>query len=160
MRDEIQSALDRVLELAHVARPAVARSAAASASGAKPVDRLAGGVAQRRRRKCSASSGMSSGRSRSGGIVDRDDVEPVVEVLAEAPLRDFRSSRSRLRRRDDAHVDARASALPPTRRTRRSCRTRSSFDLHRRRHVADLVEEQRAAVAPAEQALRVARPRR
>ncbi len=39
-------------------------------------------------RKCSASSGMSSGRSRSGRDADRDDVQAVVEVLAERALLD------------------------------------------------------------------------
>ena len=33
------------------------------------------------------SGGMSSARSRSGGIVQLDDVEPVEEVLAEGALR-------------------------------------------------------------------------
>jgi hypothetical protein len=38
-------------------------------------------------------------------------------------------------------------------RIRFCCSNRSSFDLHRRRHLADLVEEQRAAVGELEAAL-------
>ncbi len=77
--------LDRVLQLAHVAGPVVARASARSASGETPST-----VAPGPRLTCGeevlASGAMSSRRSRSGGSSMREHAQPVVEVLAEAPL--------------------------------------------------------------------------
>ena len=94
---------------------------------------------------------MSSRRSASGGQLQRHDVEPVVEVLAELARRLLRVEVA-MRRRDHAHVDRN--------RLRRAHRPHLAFlqhaqqlHLQRQRHVADLVEEQRAAVGRLEQAL-------
>ena len=82
-RREHRGLLDDVAQLAHVARPRVARERA-SASGAigsfGPVEPLARAAS----RKWFASAGTSSRRSRSGGQLDLDDLQPVVEILAEA----------------------------------------------------------------------------
>ena len=79
--------------------------------------------------------------------LDREHREPVVEVLAEAPSAIARS-RSRL-----VAATIRTSTLrvrvPPTRSNSPSCSTRSSLACTRR-HLADLVEEQRAAVGQLE----------
>ena len=82
---ERDRALDDVLELADVARPAVCLAAARSPrrDAVAPACRIRSRVL---RRKCSASSGMSSRRSRSGGSRDRNHVEAVEEVLAEPSL--------------------------------------------------------------------------
>ena len=72
------------------------------------------------------SSGRSSLRSRSGGSCDREDVQPVVQVLAQLALL-HRLGRIDVGRGDDAHVDRSAPARPPRRRNVRSCSTRSSF---------------------------------
>ena len=72
------------------------------------------------------SSGMSSRRSRSGGELDRDHVEPVVEILAEAALGD-RALEVAVGGGDDAHVDADGLASTPTRSNVPSCSTRSSL---------------------------------
>ena len=77
--------------------------------------------------------------------LDRHHVEPVVEVLAEAARRD-RVLEVAVRGRDDAHVDAQRPAVPPTRWNSPSCSTRSSFAWSEPGQLADLVEEQRAAV--------------
>ena len=69
---------------------------------------------------------MSSRASRSGGIVDRKDVEPVVEVRAESVRADL-GREVAVRRGDDADVDRGSAASPPTRSISRSWRTRRSF---------------------------------
>ena len=53
-----------------------------------------------------------------------------------------------MRRRDDAHVDRRSAALPPTRSKLALLQHAQHLGLRLGRHVADLVEEDRAAVAP------------
>ena len=97
---------------------------------------------------------MSSRRSRSGGTRMREDLQAVVEVLAEAALRDLLLEVA-VGRRDDAHV---RPASPASRRSARispSCSTRSSLRLQRERHLRHLVEEERAAVGDLEEALLV-----
>ena len=54
--------------------------------------------------KCSASSGMSSGAARAAAAAEREDVQAVEEVLAEAPLRTPRREVA-VGRGDDADVD-------------------------------------------------------
>ena len=99
---------------------------------------------------------MSLGRSRSGGISDRKHRQPEVEVLAELARRD-RGLQVAVRRRDDAHVDVQrhraADALEPLLLERAQ-----DLRLQRQRQLADLVEEQRAAVRELELA-RLARRR-
>ena len=94
------------------------------------------------------SSGMSSGRSRSGGHVDLDDVEPVEQVLAELALLDL-LLQVLVRRGDhaDVHLDALVAADPlelPL------LEDAEQLGLHGRRDVADLVEEDRPLVGQLE----------
>ena len=83
-------------------------------------------------------------RSRSGGSVQRQPVDAVVQVFAETPGVDFGAQLS-VRRADEAEVDRHRGAaaerlhLPVLQHAQQA-------RLHRQRHVADLVEEQRAAV--------------
>ena len=90
--------------------------------------------------------------------LDVDDVEAVVEVLAEAPRRDLVGEVA-VGRRDDADVDLHglvaADALE-----RALLEDAQELDLDRRRDLADLVEEERAAVGLLEAPLAAARPRR
>ena len=78
---------------------------------------------------------------------DGDDAEAVVEVLAEAPRRDGLLEIP-VRRRDDAHVDVEVArpADPPEGLLLEEAQ---ELGLERRRHLADLVEEDRAAVGRA-----------
>ena len=75
---------------------------------------------------------MSSRRSRSGGSCTCDHREPVVEVLAEACPSLTSAREVAVGRRDDAHVDARVLALPPTRRTSRVSSDAQQLRLQRR----------------------------
>ena len=83
--------------------------------------------------------------------LERDDVEPVVEVLAEPALRDLLGEVA-VRRRDHADVDLdrlrAADALELV-----LLQEAQQLDLDRRRDLADLVEEQRAAVGEREPAV-------
>ena len=91
----------------------------------------------------------SSCRARSGGKLDRHDVEAVVEILAELARRD------RLRRgRGSSPRPARTSTWIGSRAADaldsiRSCEHAQELRLQRERQLADLVEEERAAVRPA-----------
>jgi hypothetical protein len=96
-------------------------------------------------------SGRSSFRSRSVGGAEREDVQPVVEVLAQlADLDGFH--RVDVGRRDHAHVNrllhapAEAPELPLLQHPQQ-------LDLSRGRHLANLIEEQRAAIRELETAL-------
>ena len=95
---------------------------------------------------------MSSRRSRSGGITELDDPQAVVEVLAEAARRATAASRSWLVAARSAHVDAdrlvAADALELL-----LLQRAQELRLRLERHVADLVEEERAAVGGLELAL-------
>ena len=83
--------------------------------------------------------------------LDRDHVQAEVEVLAEAAGGDL-VAQVAVGRRDDAHVDA--ARLRRRRRgsTSPSCSTRSSFAWKSALDLADLVEEERAAVRALEAA--------
>jgi len=77
--------------------------------------------------------------------LDRDDVEAIVEVFAEATLRDQRGQIA-VRSRDDAHVDL--DRLLATHTLERLFFQRSQhLGLRAHTHVADLVQEERAAFA-------------
>ena len=90
---------------------------------------------------------MSSRRSRSGGSADREDGQPVVEVLAEAPApRPRRRGRGWSPRRRARRPCA--AAVSPTRHDLALLEHAQELRLHRRRHLADLVEEDRAAARP------------
>ena len=79
-----------------------------------------------------------------------DDVDAVEEVLAELAGRDHRAQVA-VRRGDDADVDlARLGVADAVERA--LLEHAQDLDLQRRRHVADLVEEERAEVGGLEQA--------
>src|SRR5512143_2243715 len=81
---------------------------------------------------------------------DRDDVEPIVQVLAELAAL-HRASEIHVRRGDDAHVDRdRFGAADPPRPT--LLEYAQQLALKTKRQVTDLVEEERAAVRGLEQA--------
>ena len=84
-------------------------------------------------------------RSRSGGILEVDAVEAVVEVGAE-PARAHQGAQGRLLARDhpdvDWHLTVRADRAAP----RPRCSTRSSLACKRHRQIADLVEKDGAVV--------------
>ena len=94
---------------------------------------------------------MSAGRSRSGGSFSGDAVEPVVEVLAEAARPASRVFRFLLVA-ETRRTSVRTGRVPPTRKNSFVSRARSSFTCTRRRDLADLVQEQDAAVRHLEQA--------
>ena len=77
-----------------------------------------------------------------------DDVEPIVEVLAKT-ARLHLGGEIAIRRRHQPDVDL-DRLRPPTRSNSRSCSTRRSLHLHRRRDLADLVEEQGPAIGQLE----------
>ena len=93
---------------------------------------------------------MSSRRSRSGGTPKLHDVEPVVQVAAEPAGGDLGAQVAV--GRGDARARRRGGARPtPTRWTSPVSSTRSSLACTVERQLADLVEEQRAAVGDLEQ---------
>ena len=92
---EHDRALDRVLQLAHVARPVVLLRARRARRRRRARSRLPVRWACFAT-KCSASTGMSSRRSRSGGSCDRDDVQAVEQILLELALATTICRRSRL----------------------------------------------------------------
>ena len=88
---------------------------------------------------------MSSRRARSGGTRHVDDGEAVVEVLAERPLVDLaREGRGCVAQTMRTSTSSAFGA--PTRRTSARLERAEELRLHRERHLADLVEEERAAV--------------
>ena len=135
--------LDHVLQLAHVARPVVLLDARAwrrtemrfcgtpmfvEVLGDEVVDEqrdVFAPLAQRRQR-------------------DRDDVDAVEEVLAERAVAD-RLGEVAVGRGDDAHVDLRLDVRADLAHDA-ILQHAQQLDLHRRRGLADLVEEDRAAV--------------
>ena len=94
---------------------------------------------------------MSSRRSRSGGQLDRDDVEPVEEVLLE-PAVGHHLPEVAVGGGDDAHVDA-LGPLGAERLELALLQHAQQLRLQRRAHRPDLVEEDRAAVGQRELAL-------
>ena len=90
---------------------------------------------------------MSSRRSRSGGIDDGKHVQPVVQIAAELFFRDHRDEVA-IRRGDqpDVHADRSRAAQPLE---LLFLQHPQQLRLQLQRNVADFVEEQRAAVAPA-----------
>ena len=85
------------------------------------------------------------------GTLEREDAEAIVQVLAEA-AGEHVGLEIAVGRRDDAHVDTCACDRRRRARTPDSCKTRNSLGLQIERDVADLVEEQRAAVGELEAA--------
>ena len=81
----------------------------------------------------------------------REHVQPVVQVLAQLALL-HRLERVDVGRGDDAHVDRLLVAAAEAA-ERALLQHAQQLDLRRRRHLGDLVEEQRAAVGELEAAL-------
>ena len=148
-RAEDHQPLADVAQLAHVARPGVALQ-----------------VADRPRDRPAAAAPGAGGRTARGSgeqqrhvlpplaqrrHLDRQVGEAEVEVLAEAAVARPPPPGRGGSRRAPARPPAR-SRVSPIRRTRPSSSTRSSRDCSGQLHVADLVEEQRAAVRLLEQA--------
>ena len=79
-------ALDRIPQLAHVARPGVDSRAGRASADSPETGRPSEAAASSR--KVAASGRMSSARSRSGGSANSNDVQAVEQVLAERALRD------------------------------------------------------------------------
>src|SRR5450432_171229 len=143
-----------VLELAHVAWPAVAHEA-----------RERGGLERLARLRLTRGAGVL----REQVLDDERDVlaalaqrrqrdaghgQAEVQILAKLPLLDH-AREIAVRRDDDAHVDL-ARALAADAAELALLQHAQQLALHARRHLADLVEEQRAAVGDLEQAARVA----
>src|SRR5262245_16759860 len=82
--------------------------------------------------------------------MDRHDVQPVEEVLAEAAVA-YRRAQVAVRGRDEASVD-RDRARPAHAVEARLLERAQELRLGRERHLADLVEEERAAVRELEAA--------
>ncbi len=138
-----QDPLDQVAQLPDVARPGPRLE---DGEGARRRTGAACGDRARRRArvKCSTRSGMSFGSLAQGRRRERDDVQTEVEVLAEAPLPDP-GRQVPVGRREDAH-----GHLPHARRAHGLDLARLEHPQHlglrARRHVADLVQEDRSAV--------------
>ena len=94
-------------------------------------------------RKRSASSGMSSRRSLQRRQADRERRDAIVEVLAEPPLVHLGAELA-VGGGDDADVDA-TRARVAERHHLALLQHAQQLRLHRRRHLADLVEQHRAA---------------
>ncbi len=142
-------ALDGVLELAHVARPrVVAEHVEGAARDAPRALAVLGGVlldeVLRERRDVAAP--VAQRRER-----DREDVEPVVQVFAEAAARD-RGDHVLVRRGDEAHVRLQRLGAAESLELAR-LQDAQQLDLRRQRQLADLVEEERAALREIQAAL-------
>ena len=106
--------------------------------------------------KWSMSRFTSSRRRASGGIVNRQDVDAVEEVLAEAPGLHL-GGEIAVRRGDDADVDLHVLAGRRGAGSISSCEHAEELHLEVQRQLADLVEEERAAVGLLEEAAAVGR---
>src|SRR4051794_10948228 len=84
---------------------------------------------------------------------DRNDIQPVVQIAAETSVRDFRFE-ILVRCRDHAHIDA-DGLLAAHFLERLLLQYAQNFRLRLQAHVADLVEEERAAVGQLELAFAV-----
>src|SRR5437867_9864876 len=145
---ERDGALDLVAELAHVARPVEAYEALERA-GLEPGDALAvrlGGCPEEAIGKQWDVLPPRAQRREA----DRECDQPVVEVLAEAACRDLRGEVA-VRRRDDTHVDP-ARPVVAHRHDLALLEDAQELRRHRRRHLAELVEEHGAALRRLEEA--------
>src|SRR5437016_8552570 len=139
---ERDAAFERVRQLAHVAGPVI---------GAQPRERLLGDPGHRLAALTRRAPHQVIDEQRNvlaplaqRRELERHHLQAIVEVLAEAPLLDG-SRQLAVGRRDDAHVDG-----PPHRAAHRPylvlLEDAQELRLERRRDVADLVQENRAAV--------------
>ena len=86
--------------------------------------------------------------------VDAHDIQAVIEIDAEAPRGNF-GSHVLVRGAEDAHVHV-VRPYAADRNDALLLEHTQERDLHRRRHVRDLIEEQRASVCPSDEALTIA----
>ena len=137
------------------ARCPASRSAAAGRrrAGARPGDLALHAAAPRRRGGRARAAGCRRGARAAAGTCSSTTLQPVVEVLPEARRRATSCGEVAVGRGDDAHVDRAARVLADAA-DLALLQHAQQLDLHRRRHLADLVEEQRAAVRRLEQARR------
>src|SRR5205823_4966753 len=148
-RAEDDGALNRVLKLAHVAGPIVSRETLARLRS--EARHLAFELRAVLRCEVVGEQRYVVPSLAQRGHLEGDDVESVVQVLTKAALFD-RLLQVPVRRSDDAHVNSygarAADALELA-----LLKDAQQLRLHRRRHLADLVEEERAAVGDFELAL-------
>ena len=146
---EQHDALDHVLELAHVAGPCVLEHRleglrVKARSG--PAELAAEAADEVLRQERDVLPPLAQ-----GGHRDRNDVQPVIKVFAELPLRD-RARQVAMRGRHNAHVD-RDVGLSPDPAEGPALEHAQELGLELQRHLPDLVQEQRAGVREIEQAL-------
>ena len=149
-------ALDHVLELADVARPRMRldRGDRVGQDRHRAAALLGGELAHERMRE-QRRIALAVAQRRD---LDDDLGQPIVEVLAEAARRDL-VLQVLVRRADDAHVDR--NLLPAADPLDDALlQEAQQLDLQRERQVADLVQEQRAAVARSRSCRSSASPRR
>src|SRR5439155_20617021 len=147
-RGQDHEPLDHVPELAHVSRPVVRQEIheRVAGDGARPTAVLG---AEDREAMILEERVVFLPRAQRRHL-DRDHAEPVVEILAEPSLLDL-PGEILVRRRDDAHVDL-DRVLAAHALERLLLERAQDLGLGLERHVADLVEEQRAAVRQLEAA--------
>ena len=142
-----ERALDRVLELAHVPRPVVARETERCV-GPEPRHRPSGVLGalleEVLRQPEHVVFALAERRQ-----VHGDDVEPIEEILTEQAGRDGRPE-VRVRCRDDAHVDV-LDRVASDRFHLAGLERPEQLHLRARRQIADLVQEERAAVGRLEE---------
>ena len=152
-------ALDEVLELADVARPVIARQRVHRASAGIVSMPLVHAAARTSARSGGRAAGCPRGVRAAAGLHDREDVQAVVEIAAGTSLAATISFEVAIGRRDEPHVDAdRPRAAEPLELL--LLQDAQQLRLQLERDVADLVEEQRAAVGELEPADAAARSRR
>src|SRR5205814_2092406 len=140
--------LHEVLELADIAWPGVPLERLDPVGGETERSLLAAVVARQEvgREQRNVAAALSKGRND-----ERDDVEPVEQVTAERSVRD-RRLQVLVRRRDEAEVDGFRLA-PAHRLDLALLQDAEQLALQRQRHIADLVEEERAAAGELEATL-------
>ena len=136
-------AVDGVLQLAHIAAPGMAGQAQQrrrdSGRNGRPF------TSAYLRAKCSARAAISPGRSRSGGMRRRHDVQAEIQILTEGAARAPRPMQVAVGGGEDAHVHlyrrgaAQPVDLPLLQRAQQ-------LGLQAHVHLADLVQQQGAAV--------------
>ena len=141
-----------VLQLAHVARPRVARPAR------EEVGRRARPVRRRARQNCAREERDVAGPLAQRRQLDAADGEAVEEVVAEAPGLHL-AIEIAPRRAEDAHVDL-ERPIAPDAPDLAALDGAEELRLEREIEVADLVDEERAAVGLLEDAAPLARSRR
>lgn len=94
---------------------------------------------------------MSCGQSRSGGKIQRQDVEAIVEIFAEKPFL-HQLDQVFLRRADHPHIDVHFMILANAAEGA-VVEKAQQLGLHARRHLANFIQQHRAAVGLLEEAL-------